>query len=204
MTRGGGSLADLWAFCDETLCRTVAMPRARGQRGRPRARLDPDRRRGRRRLLDADSRRRGRRPDRLPRSAPRRPVRAASLERASAAPSACGRHLAVLARGPAVRCSGRGALNQLTREIRAAAERGVRDRGEHQRRIALVVLRRAARRALEGTQQAGADIRRRGRGLERSAQTALRQRRKALERTRVALRAHDPQRTLERGYARAE
>ena len=27
MTRGGGSLADLWAFCDETLCRTVAMLR---------------------------------------------------------------------------------------------------------------------------------------------------------------------------------
>ncbi len=98
-----------------------------------------------------------------------------------------------LARGPARALQReRGALNQRTREIRAAAERGVRDRGEHQRRIALVVLRRAARRALEGTQQAGADIRRRGRGLERSAQTALRQRREALERTRVALRAHDP------------
>ncbi len=25
VTRGGGSIADLWAFCDETLCRTVAM-----------------------------------------------------------------------------------------------------------------------------------------------------------------------------------
>src|SRR5205823_11904493 len=23
--RGGGSMADLWAFCDETLCRTVAL-----------------------------------------------------------------------------------------------------------------------------------------------------------------------------------
>src|SRR4029453_3801229 len=27
VTRGGGSLADLWAFCDETLCRTGAMLR---------------------------------------------------------------------------------------------------------------------------------------------------------------------------------
>ena len=27
IARGGGSLADLWAFCDETLCRTVAMLR---------------------------------------------------------------------------------------------------------------------------------------------------------------------------------
>src|ERR1044072_4762314 len=30
VTRGGGSLADLWAFCDETLCRTVAMLRVPG------------------------------------------------------------------------------------------------------------------------------------------------------------------------------
>ena len=27
VSRGGGSLADLWAFCDETLCRTVALLR---------------------------------------------------------------------------------------------------------------------------------------------------------------------------------
>ncbi|HEX5761119.1 MAG TPA: exodeoxyribonuclease VII large subunit, partial [Thermoanaerobaculia bacterium] len=27
VTRGGGSLTDLWAFCDETLCRTVALLR---------------------------------------------------------------------------------------------------------------------------------------------------------------------------------
>ena len=27
VARGGGSLADLFAFCDETLCRTVALLR---------------------------------------------------------------------------------------------------------------------------------------------------------------------------------
>ncbi len=48
-----------------------------------------------------------------------------------------------------------------------------------------------------------AQLRRAG-GVGRSAAAGLRQRREALERTRVALRAHDPERTLERGYALAE
>ena len=93
------------------------------------------------------------------------------------------RHLGALARGPA-RALRREqiALNQKTREIRAASERGVAQRADLQRTFALV-LRRAADRAA---------------GPERLGH------RDALHRATVALRAHDPERTLERGYALAE
>jgi exodeoxyribonuclease VII large subunit len=77
----------------------------------------------------------------------------------------------------------RVAPNQRIREVRAAAERGVAERLGFQRRIALVVLERARRRA------AGAELGSRRDGLRRAA---------------VALRAHEPERTLERGYALAE
>ena len=90
-------------------------------------------------------------------------------------------HLVALARGPARALRReRLALNQKTREIRAASERGIAERLGFQRRVAGVVLERAARRA------AGAEMQRR---------------RAALHRAEVALRAHEPERTLERGYA---
>jgi exodeoxyribonuclease VII large subunit len=110
---------------------------------------------------------------------------AAALRRAGeGAVGARNRHLVALARGPARALRREGiALNQKTREIRAAAERGVAERASFQRRIAVVVLGRAARRA------AGAEAN---------------SRRDALRRAEVAFRAHDPQRTLERGYALAE
>jgi exodeoxyribonuclease VII large subunit len=207
VTRGGGSLADLWAFCDETLCRTVAMLRVPVISAVGHERDST--------LIDDVAAVACSTPTHAAEAAVPTDCRearlsltrcAASLERAGrGAVGVRARHLAVLARGPARALQReRGALNQLTREIRAAAERGVRERADHQRRIALVVLRRAARRAIEGAHRAVADNGRRGAGLERSAQGALRQRRQALEQARVALRAHDPQRTLERGYARAE
>jgi exodeoxyribonuclease VII large subunit len=93
-------------------------------------------------------------------------------------------HLISLARGPARALRReRLALNQKTREIRAASERGIGERLGFQRRVAGVVLERAARRA------AGAEMERR---------------RAALHRAEVALRAHEPERTLERGYALVE
>jgi exodeoxyribonuclease VII large subunit len=93
-------------------------------------------------------------------------------------------HLVALARGPARALRReRLALNQKTREIRAASERGVAERLGFQRRLATVVLERARRRA-EGAE------------MER--------RRAALHRAEVALRAHEPERTLERGYALVE
>ena len=125
--------------------------RAGDQRRRPRARLDPDRRRRRRRLLDPDPRRRGGRAARLP----RRAARAGALRRSRCGGSASGavgartRHLAALARGPARALRReRVALNQKTREIRAASERGVGARLSFQRRIAR--RRPRARRAPRG------------------------------------------------------
>ena len=176
------------------------------QRDRPRARLDPDRRRRRRRLLDPDPRRRGGGAARLRRRPPRPGARAAALRRAGeGAIGARARHLAALARGPARALQReRGGLNQKIREIRAASERGLVERGAFQRRIATVVLARARRRGVERTAAAVAEERRRGAAIERSASRALQRRREALGRAAVTLRAHDPERTLERGYALAE
>jgi exodeoxyribonuclease VII large subunit len=186
VTRGGGSLADLWAFCDETLCRTVAMLRvpvisAIGHE-RDATLIDdvaavacstPTHAAEAAVPLDCAAARGG-----LERCA-------ASLQRAGeGAVGARARHLAALARGPARALRReRIGLNQKTREMRAAAERGIGERTAFQRRIALVVLERTARRAA-GPEAKG--------------------RREGLRRAEAAFRAHDPERTLERGYALAE
>ncbi len=207
VTRGGGSLADLWAFCDETLCRTVALLRvpvvsAVGHE-RDSTLIDdvaavacstPTHAAEAAVPLDCGAARRDL-------------VRAGfSLQRAGeGAIGARARHLAALARGPARALQReRGGLNQKVREIRAASERGLGERGSFQRRIATVVLARARRRGLERTAAAVAAERRRGAAIERSAARALARRQEALARATVTLRAHDPERTLERGYALAE
>jgi exodeoxyribonuclease VII large subunit len=186
VTRGGGSLADLWAFCDETLCRTVAMLRVPviSAVGHERDAT----------LIDDVAA--------VACSTPTHAAEAAVPLDCVAARSSLGRdagalrraadgavsartsHLVSLARGPARALRReRLALNQRTREIRAASERGVAERLGFQRRLATVVLERARRRA------AGPDMERR---------------REALHRAAVALRAHQPERTLERGYALVE
>lgn len=186
VARGGGSLADLWAFCDETLCRTVAMLRvpvisAVGHE-RDSTLIDdvaavacstPTHAAEAVVPLDCD----------VARAELTR--RAAALRRVGeGAVGSRSSHLVALARGPARALRReRIALNQKTREIRAASERGLAERRSLQRRLALVVLSRAARRA------AGPDADRR---------------REALQRAEVAFRAHEPERTLERGYALAE
>jgi exodeoxyribonuclease VII large subunit len=207
VTRGGGSLADLWAFCEETLCRTVAMLRvpvvsAIGHE-RDSTLIDdvaavacstPTHAAEAAVPLDCEA-------------AARDLQRAAlSLRRAGeGAIGARGRHLAALARGPARALQRqRGGLNQKIREIRAASERGLAERGAFQLRIATVVLDRARRRGIERTAAAEAMERRRGAAIERAADRALARRREALRKAAVTLRAHDPERTLERGYALAE
>jgi len=186
VARGGGSLADLWAFCDETLCRTVAMLRVPVISAVGHERDST--------LIDDVAA--------VACSTPTHAAEAAvpldcvaargALERSAEALRRAGegavgnrsRHLVALARGPARALRReRVALNQKTREIRAASERGLAERRTFQHRIAAVVLGRAARRAA---------------GAEADS------RREALRRAEVAFRAHDPERTLERGYALAE
>jgi exodeoxyribonuclease VII large subunit len=186
VARGGGSLADLWAFCDETLCRTVALL------GVPVISAVGHERDST--LIDDVAAVACSTPTHAAEAAVPLDCEAArgdlhrcasALRRAGeGAVGARSRHLVSLARGPerALRRE-RVALNQRTREIRAASERAVGERRGFQHRIAGAVLARAARRAA---------------GAEASG------RRDALRRAEVAFRAHDPERTLERGYALAE
>jgi exodeoxyribonuclease VII large subunit len=207
LTRGGGSLADLWAFCDETLCRTVAMLRVPVVSAIGHERDTT--------LVDDVAAVACSTPTHaaeaavpLDCGAARRDLGRAGQALRRAGEGAIGaraRHLGALARGPARALQReRGALNQKIREIRAASERGLRERAASQRRIATLVLERARRRGIERTAAARAEERQRGAGIDRAASRALQRRREALRRAAVTLRAHDPERTLERGYALAE
>lgn len=186
VTRGGGSLADLWAFCDETLCRTVAMLRVPVVSAVGHERDST--------LIDDVAAVACSTPTHAAEAAVPLDLRVAraslgrglsAMRRAvDGAVAARTPHLASLARGPGrALARERLGLNQKTREMRAASERGLAERLAFQRRLATMVLERAARRA------AGPDMERRREGLHRTA---------------VALRAHEPERTLERGYALVE
>jgi len=182
VARGGGSLADLYAFCDESLCRTVALLRvpviASVGHHTDRTLIDDvaavccstpthaaeaavpvDCDAARRALADSASRLRdhGRR---------------AILQRARA--------LAQLSRAPAQHVARhRTRLHQLLRELRAAGRRRAElDRTRSETRLR--ALERTARRAADGDRAARA---------------------RELERLSLALAAHDPQRTMARGYA---
>jgi exodeoxyribonuclease VII large subunit len=207
VTRGGGSLADLWAFCDETLCRTVAMLRVPVISAVGHERDST--------LIDDVAAINCSTPTHaaeaavpLDCGAARAEVRrmAGALRRgADGAIAARARHLGALARGPARALQRqRQVLNQKTREIRAASERGLAERSATQRRIAGLVLQRARRRALGQVERASEEGRRHGEALDTASARALARRREALRKAAVALRAHDPERTLERGYALAE
>jgi len=206
VARGGGSLADLFAFCDETLCRTVALLRvpvvASVGHHTDRTLIDDvaavacstpthaaeaavpvhcGDARGALRTSAARLERSGRR---------------TVLERARA--------LARLSRAPAEHVARhRARLHQGLRELRASARRGL---GEERRAVAAAGAT-LARRALAA--QVAVE-RARGRAdadlalLERTASAALARRRRDLGRLGLALAAHDPQRTLERGYVLVE
>jgi exodeoxyribonuclease VII large subunit len=182
VARGGGSLADLFAFCDETLCRTVAMlrvpvissvghhtdrtliddvaavacstPTHAAEAAVP---VDCAEERARLHGLAARLEHRS---------------RLAIVERARA--------LARLSRAPADHVARhRARLHQHARELRASGRRGIAEASRHMGRNALVLERKATAAA----------------GAERAA------RERELQRLKLALAAHEPQRTLERGYA---
>jgi exodeoxyribonuclease VII large subunit len=185
VARGGGSLADLYAFCDEALCRTVALLRVpvissvghhtdrtliddvaavccSTPTHAAEAAVPVDCLAARRALADNAGRLRdhGRR---------------AILHRA--------RTLAALSRAPAQQVvRHRTRLHQLLRELRASARR-------HQEQG-----RSATERCAAGLQ----------RSATRTAEGGRAQRARELERLTLALAAHDPQRTMARGYALVE
>jgi len=185
VARGGGSLADLFAFCDEGLCRTVALLRVPviSSVGHHTDRT----------LIDDVAAVSCSTPTHAAEAAVPIDCRAARTELVGQARRLHGhgrrsvvqraRVLAHLARAPNEHVARhRRHLHQLLRELRAAAKRA----GEEGRSLAsvhLLVLRRSAARA----------------------QTSERARRRGeLDRLALALAAHDPDRTLARGYALVE
>jgi exodeoxyribonuclease VII large subunit len=185
VARGGGSLADLFAFCDEALCRTVALLRvpviASVGHHTDRTLIDDvaavccstpthaaeaavpiDCRAAREDLKTAAGRLH---------IHSRRAIaeRARTLERLAAAP---GHHVA----------RERRRLHQLLRELRASARRGVEKRRD----------------------RATAHVTSLTRTNERARTSGHAARERELQRLDLALAAHDPDRTLARGYALVE
>jgi exodeoxyribonuclease VII large subunit len=181
VARGGGSLADLLCFCDETLCRTVALLDvpviASVGHHTDRTLLDdvaavscstPTHAADAAVGLDCNR-------TRAQQLAAARRLR----EHSSRAVITRARALSALSRAPLAHLDRqRSRLHQDLREMRAAARRRV----QHERRL-------TARRAMVLARRSASTLHdcRERRALE-------------LERLALALAAHDPQRTLERGY----
>jgi exodeoxyribonuclease VII large subunit len=182
VARGGGSLADLFAFCDETLCRTVAMLRVPviASVGHHADRT----------LIDD-----------VAAVSCSTPTHAAE----TAVPMHCGDARAALARaaGSLSRHSRRAVVTR-ARELAALS----RAPGEHvarQRRALHQTLRELRAGSTRRVAAEAVAVRRRGEALHRRASAAAGPdaagRRAALDTLALALAAHDPQRVVERGYA---
>jgi exodeoxyribonuclease VII large subunit len=183
VARGGGSLADLFAFCDETLCRTVALLRVPviSSVGHHTDRT----------LLDD-----------VAAVACSTPTHAAE----AAVPVQCAEARAALhATAARLDRQGRRAIVERARTLvrlsRAPAEHVARHRARLHRDVR--ELRAAGHRGIAERERAGRE-RAAAAALDRGASAALAHRRQDLERLAVALAAHEPQRTLERGYALVE
>jgi exodeoxyribonuclease VII large subunit len=203
VARGGGSLADLWAFCDETLCRTVAMLRvpvvsAVGH--------ESDRT-----LIDDVSAVACSTPThaieetiRIDVGAARSQLGAdaAQIRRAAAEAGASrARRLAFTVRLLGHHTDGqRRLLHQTIREIRAASAK-IFDRGGEQTARRALVLARRRQATIHSTATAERSIAGRAATLRRHDRQATTARAAAIERLALTLAAHEPDRVLERGYA---
>jgi exodeoxyribonuclease VII large subunit len=185
VARGGGSLADLFAFCDEALCRTVALLRLPviSSVGHHTDRT----------LIDDVAAVCCSTPTHAAEAAVPIDCNAARVElqrhgqrlagQGQRAIVARARSLSQLSRAPAEHVlRHRRQLHQKLRELRASARRAC-EQGRAQARVHMLVLSRTASRA--GSSE---KVRRRA----------------DLERLSLALAAHDPERTLARGYALVE
>jgi exodeoxyribonuclease VII large subunit len=182
VARGGGSLADLFAFCDEALCRTVALLRVPviSSVGHHTDRT----------LIDDVAAVSCSTPTHAAEAAVPIDCRAARADVAAYARRLHGhgrsailhraRALVHLSRAPSHHVArNRRHLHQLLRELRASGRRACAS-GRGLAETHLLVLRRTATRA---------------------AKTDVERRRTDIERLALALAAHDPDRTLARGYA---
>ena len=206
VARGGGSVMDLMAFSDETLCRTVAMLAVPviASVGHHTDRT----------LIDDVAAVCCSTPTHAAESAVRIDVTEARREmtRAAGHLHRCGnravveraRRLAALSRAPDEHVARHRAwLHQKLRELRASGRRGAEERRGAAARH-LLVLRRKTRAAALDHLAAEAAVSSGSAGLRRAAGNATFRRSRELERLRLALAAHDPERTLERGYALVE
>ncbi|MHB8656568.1 MAG: exodeoxyribonuclease VII large subunit [Solirubrobacteraceae bacterium] len=182
VARGGGSLADLFAFCDEALCRTVSMLRIPviASVGHHTDRT----------LIDDVAAVSCSTPTHAAEAAVPLDCRAARATAAEQARRLHGhgrrailhraRALAHLSRAPEAHVARhRRHLHQLLRELRATARRA----------------------GTEGRALAGVHVLVLQRGVARATAYDAAARRRDLDRLRLALAAHDPERTLARGYA---
>ncbi len=185
VARGGGSLADLFAFCDEALCRTVALLRVPvvASVGHHTDRT----------LIDDVAAVSSSTPTHAAEAAVPIDCAAARAQttvharrlhaHGRSAILTRARTLSHLSRAPAQHVARhRRHLHQLLRELRASARRTCSS-GQELMGVHLLVLRRSAARAQS---------------------SEMSNRRRELERLSLALAAHDPERTLARGYALVE
>ena len=206
VARGGGSLADLWAFCDEALCRTIALLRvpviaAVGH--------ESDRT-----LIDDVAARTCSTPTHAAEVVIPVNIAAARTELGScagslhrSAESAAGPRVEVLAgfaRALAHHMQGqRSRLHQLLREVRAASRRSLTTRRSASQRQGVAICRKHEATLVE-MRRARKRMRGSARSLERHTRDDAAVRAKALEGLERTLNAHEPDRVLERGYAIVE